>query len=133
MVSPRFHALSLLDALPIYFLRGYAYYHLLMNWGPCLVLEDEVLPRSEAAEFYNKERWTYDESVDYICKEFAKAAAVIPTATQQSLSFYQRPTMGAALALIARLRLFQASPLFTVCDSARRSFSNWKRKSDGAD
>lgn len=117
----------------VHFLRGYAYYHLLMNWGPCLVLEDEILPSSEAAEFYNKERWTYDESVDYICDEFAKAAAVLPTSTQQSLSFYQRPTKGAALALIARLRLFQASPLFNGGDAARRSFSNWKRKSDGAD
>src|SRR5690625_6153158 len=110
MVSPRFHALSLLDALPIYFLRGYAYYHLLMNWGPCLVLEEEVLPSSEAAEFYNKERWTYDESVDYICEEFAKAAAVLPTATQQSLRFSPRPTTRAALALIARLRLILALP-----------------------
>src|SRR5690625_2258525 len=50
----------------VHFLRGYAYCDLLMNWGSCLVLEDEVLPSSEAAEFYNKERWTYDESGDYI-------------------------------------------------------------------
>lgn len=115
----------------VHFLRGYAYYHLLMNWGPCLILGDDVLISSESAEYYNKERSTYDESVDYICNEFAKAAEVIPTKQQQSLNFYQRPTKAAALALIARLRLYQASPLFNGGDAARRSFGNWKRKSDG--
>jgi hypothetical protein len=116
----------------VHFLRGYAYYHLLMNWGPCLIIGDEVLPNSESAEFYNRERATYDESVDYICNEFALAAQVLPTAAQQSISLSDRPTKGAALALIARLRLYQASPLFNGGDAARRCFGSWKRKSDGA-
>lgn len=116
----------------VHFIRGYAYYHLLMNWGPCLILGDEVFVSSESAAYYNKERSTYDESVDYICNEFALAAQVLPTKLQQSLNFYTRPTKGAALALISRLRLYQASPLFNGGDAARRSFGTWKRKSDGA-
>lgn len=115
----------------VHFLRGYAYYHLLMNWGPCLILGDEVIANSEAAEYYNKERSTYDESVDYICNEFALAAQSLPLASQQSISLSDRPTKGAALALIARLRLYQASPLYNGGDAARRSFGTWKRKSDG--
>lgn len=115
----------------VHFLRGYAYYHLLMNWGPCLILGDEVFASSESAAYYNKERATYDESVDYICNEFALAAQVLPTAQQQSISFSDRPTKGAALALISRLRLYQASPLFNGGDAARRSFGSWIRKSDG--
>lgn len=115
----------------VHFLRGYAYYHLLMNWGPCLILGDEVLSNSESAEYYNKERATYDESVDYICNEFALAAQVLPTAAQQSISFSDRPTRGAALGLISRLRLYQASPLYNGGDASRRSFGTWKRASDG--
>ncbi len=115
----------------VHFLRGYAYYHLLMNWGPCLIVGDEVMPNSESAEYYDRERSTYDESVDYICNEFMEAALVLPTATQQSISLYERPTKAAALALIARLRLYQASPLFNGGDAARRCFGSWTRSSDG--
>ena len=117
----------------VHFMRGYAYYHLLMNWGPCLIVGDEVLTSSESADFYDRERSTYDESIEYIVNEFEQAALVLPTAAQQSINFFQRPTKGAALALIARLRLYHASPLFNGGDAARRSFGTWKRKSDGKD
>jgi hypothetical protein len=114
----------------VHFLRGYAYYHLLMNWGPCLIVGDEVMSSAEPASYYDRERATYDESVDYICNEFAIAAQVLPTSKQQSINFFERPTKGAALALIARLRLYQASPLFNGGNAARVSFGNWVRKSD---
>lgn len=114
----------------VHFLRGYAYYHLLMNWGPCLIVGDDILPNSESAEYYDRERATYDETIDYICGEFGKAAQVLPTSAQQSINYYARPTKGAALALIARLRLYQASPLFNGGDAAKRCFGTWKRKSD---
>lgn len=116
----------------VHFMRGYAYYHLLMNWGPLLNVGDEQLSTAEPAEYYNRERSTYDESVDYICNEFRLATENIYGPDQQSISYYQRPTKGAALALIARLRLHQASPLFNGGEAARRCFGNWKRKSDGA-
>ena len=61
---------------------------------------------------------TYDESVDYICNEFKLATQGIYGPTEQSISYSDRPTKGAALALIARLRLFQASPLFNGGDAA---------------
>lgn len=34
----------------VHFMRGYAYYHLLMNYGPLLIVGDEVLGTSESAE-----------------------------------------------------------------------------------
>lgn len=115
----------------VHFMRGYAYYHLLMNWGPLIVVGDEPLNTSESAEYYDRERYTFDESVDYICNEFAESLRGLPTPEQNNVNFYQRPTKGAALALIARLRLIQASPLFNGGDAARRCFGNWTRKSDG--
>jgi len=116
----------------VHFMRAYAYYHLLMNWGPLIIVGDEELSTSEPAEYYNRERATYDESVDYICEEFRLATQGIYSPDEQSVNYYERPTKGAALALIARLRLFQASPLFNGGTSARRCFGTWKRKSDGA-
>lgn len=117
----------------VHFIRGYAYYHLLQNWGPLLIIGDDVLPTDETAEFYNRERATFDESIDYICNEFGLALKSIPGPQQQSLNYFERPTKGAALAMIARLRLTQASPTFNGGASARRCFSDWKRESDGAD
>ncbi|SES89501.1 Starch-binding associating with outer membrane [Prevotella sp. kh1p2] len=117
----------------VHFMRGYAYYHLLMNWGPIINVGDEVMPTDKPADFYNLERRTYDESVDYICQEFAEALKGLPMPQQQSMNYFERPTKGAALALIARLRLFQASPLFNGGTAARRCFGDWKRKSDGKD
>lgn len=116
----------------VHFMRGYAYYHLLMNWGPLLIVGDEQLGTSEPAEYYNRERSTYDESVDYICNEFKLAAQGMYGPEEMSISYYPRPSKGAAIALIARLRLQQASPLFNGGEAARKCFGTWKRKSDGA-
>lgn len=116
----------------VHFMRGYAYYHLLMNFGPCLLLGDEYLANNRPAEEYNRERATYDESVDYIVKEFEEAAKFLPHPQAQSSIRFSRPTKGAALALIARLRLYQASPLFNGGDAAKRCFGDWVRASDNA-
>lgn len=80
----------------VHFMRGYAYYHLLMNWGPLIIVGDEELSTSEPAEYYNRERATYDESVDYICDEFRLATQGIYSADEQSVNYYQRPTKGAS-------------------------------------
>jgi hypothetical protein len=116
----------------VHFMRGYAYYHLLMNWGPLLIVGDEVITNSQSAEYYNRERATYDESLAYIVNEFELAAAAMPLPEAQTIAFFERPTRGAALALIARLRLIHASPLFNGGDAARRSFGTWRRASDNA-
>lgn len=115
-----------------HFMRGYAYYLLLMNWGPCLIVGDELISTSQPAEYYDRERSTFDESVDYICNEFAQALPGLKTPSQLSLAYFGRPTKGVALALIARLRLYQASPTFNGGALARRAFGEWKRQSDGA-
>ena len=47
-----------------HFMRAYAYYHILMNFGPVVLIGDETLETNEKPEYYNRERATYDESVD---------------------------------------------------------------------
>ena len=111
------------------FIRAYAYYKLLINYGPIVNVGDEVLPSNETLEYYNRARETYDASVNYICEEFEAAASNLPITV--SLMNFGRPTKGAAYGLVARLRLYHASPLFNGGSAAQRNFGSWKRSTDG--
>lgn len=112
----------------IHFLRGYAYYHILMNCGPAILVGDEIFESNLDGPAYNTYRSTYDETVEYICSELETAAGYLPL--KASMAQFERPTKGAAYALIARLRLHAASPLFNGTSTARLYFGNWRRTTD---
>ncbi|MFV0418010.1 MAG: RagB/SusD family nutrient uptake outer membrane protein [Dysgonomonas sp.] len=111
------------------FIRAYSYYKLLIHFGPPIIVGDEVLPSNETLEYYDRPRATYDEAVEYICGEFEAAAVNLPVSL--SLMEFGRPTKGAAYGLVARLRLYHASPLYNGGPAALASFGTWKRKTDG--
>lgn len=115
-----------------YFMRAYAYYNILVDYGPLLLLGDEVPNMNEEMTYYDRPRATYDESVDYVCAEFERAAQYMPNKNALTISQFGRPSKDAAIALIARLRLIHASNAFNGGDAARRYFGNWKRSTDGA-
>lgn len=110
------------------FIRAYAYYNLLIDFGPPILLGDEVINTNEDLAYYDRPRSTYDEAMEYVCAEFERAGDLLPA--QVSMLDFGRPTKGAAYALVARLRLIHASPLFNGGAAARSYFSNWKRKTD---
>jgi hypothetical protein len=112
------------------FIRAYAYYLLLMNHGPVVLLGDEVVENNEELAYYDRPRDLYDDCVEYICTELEEAARNMPV-TVQSIAEYGQPTKGAALGLVARLRLQHASDLFNGGNSARLYFGGWTRKTDG--
>jgi hypothetical protein len=112
------------------FIRAYAYYNILVDYGPPILLGDEIVETNEAIEYYDRARSTYDEAVEYICSEFEAAAQYMPATI--SIMNFGRPSRGAAYALVARLRLIHASPLFNGEQVAHTYFGNWIRKSDGA-
>jgi hypothetical protein len=122
-----------------YFIRAYAYSHLLMTHGPAVLVGDRIYETNMTPDYYITERATYDETVEYICSELEKAARFIPL--KVTVANFGRPTRGAVYGLIARIRLQHASPLFNggggasgVAGSAARAyFGDWKRASDGAD
>lgn len=91
------------------FLRATYYFFLVRQYGPVVILGDEVLPFDGSVDL-NKPRSPYDECVDYIVKEFDEIASQLPI-TQPSES-YGKPTKGAALAYKSRMLLYAASPLF---------------------
>lgn len=111
------------------FIRAYAYYNILVDYGPPILVGDEVLNTNETMEYYDRPRATYDEAMDYTCGELEKAAQLMPA--DVGLLNFGRPTKGAALALVARLRLIHASPLYNGGAAARSYFGNWTRKTDG--
>lgn len=111
------------------FIRAYAYYNLLVDFGPPILLGDEVINTNESLEYYDRPRATYDEAMNYVCDEFEKAAVLLPS--EVGLLNFGRPTKGAALALIARLRLIHASPLFNGGTAANAYYGSWTRSTDG--
>lgn len=111
-------------------MRAYAYYNLLMDFGPLVILGDEVMDNNETIDYYNAHRSTYDESVEYVCGELEAAAVNLPITVP--ISQFGRPTKGAAYGLIARLRLQHASPLYNGGSVAKTYFGSWKRSVDNA-
>ena len=56
------------------FIRAYAYYLLLLDFGPPIILDGELIPSNEDLSFYDRPRSTYDEAVEYICNEFEEVS-----------------------------------------------------------
>jgi hypothetical protein len=112
------------------FIRAYAYYNLLINWGPVVILYDEVPNNNDEVAYYDRPRDLYDDCMEYICSEFETAAKDLPMDAKSIMTF-GRPTKGAAYALVARLRLMHASPLFNGGQAAKIYYRSWTRKTDG--
>ncbi|GGE16829.1 MULTISPECIES: RagB/SusD family nutrient uptake outer membrane protein [Sphingobacterium] len=110
------------------FIRAYAYYNILMDFGPPILLGDEIIESNAQLSDYDRPRATYDEAVEYICNELEEAAKFLPNSVP--LVEFGLPTKSAAYGLIARVRLIHASPLFNGGESARTYFGTWKRSTD---
>ena len=93
--------------------RAYSYFLLMRDYGPVFLVGDEIFdPFSTTEELY-RERNTWEECVDYVVKEMSACADLLPVT--QTAANMGLPTRGAALAVISRLRLYAARPLFNGC------------------
>ena len=90
-----------------HFMRASFYFYLLELYGPAVILPEEPLSVDENIENLSFERNTYDECVEYICKDLEEAYSLLDP-TRPSTQF-ERPTKYAAAALMSRVRLYQAS------------------------
>jgi hypothetical protein len=111
-----------------YFLRGYYYYQLLLQYGPVPIMPDEPLPVDASIEEMSRERATYDECVEYICQNMEQAAELLYS--ERPVEEISIPTKGAALAVVSRIRLYAASPWFN--GGSGGLYADWTRESDGA-
>ncbi|RAK00152.1 putative outer membrane starch-binding protein [Larkinella arboricola] len=105
------------------FLRALYYTMLEMYYGDVPLILDEPDPTTQA----NLPRTPRADVVAQILKDLDAAAAVLPVKYSQS-SDLGRATRGAALALKARVLLFEASPLNNPSGDAAR----WKAAADAA-
>lgn len=97
-----------------YFLRGYAYWVLLRQYGPLPLIPEEGFDIGMSYDQLSVQRNTFDECVKRIEENFLLAAYNLPyTRTSNNIG---RPTKGAALAARARLLLYAASPLYNGND-----------------
>ncbi len=110
------------------FMRAYAYYKLWMAYGPVILIGDKEIPSNLELKDYDTFRATNEETVEYICAELEEAAKYLPDT--YPLMEFGRPTKAAAYGLIARMRVYYASPLWNGGAAARRCFGNWYRKVD---
>lgn len=110
-----------------YFLRGYYYYMLLLQYGPTPIVPEEAFAVNASVDEMSIERATYDECVEHICANLEKAAEYLYT---ERASFeISLPTRGAALATLSRVRLYAASPWFN--GGSGGLYTDWVRESDG--
>ncbi|WP_255412430.1 RagB/SusD family nutrient uptake outer membrane protein [Dysgonomonas sp. Marseille-P4361] len=93
-----------------YFIRGYAYWTLLRQYGPLPMIPEEGFEIDMSYDELSVQRNTFDECVDIIEKDFIIAAQTLPMS--RTATNIGRPTKGAALAARARLLNLAASPLF---------------------
>ncbi len=104
-----------------YFLRAYFYYSLVRLYGPVPVLPDEPFDTDASVEETSFERSSYDDCVEYICADMEQAAQLLPR--DRATAYKYMPTRGAAMALIARMRLYSASPLY----NGNTYYASWTR------
>ncbi|MBO4566262.1 MAG: RagB/SusD family nutrient uptake outer membrane protein [Bacteroidales bacterium] len=90
--------------------RAYAYFLLMRDYGPVFLLGDEILDFTASTQDLQRPRNTWQECVDYVTEEMTYCAENLP-ATLTSANF-GLPTRGAALAVLSRLHLYSARPLF---------------------
>ncbi|MDR1682192.1 MAG: RagB/SusD family nutrient uptake outer membrane protein, partial [Candidatus Symbiothrix sp.] len=106
-----------------YFLRGYAYWVLLRQYGPLTLIPEGGFNVGMTYAEMAVPRNTWDECVDAIESDFLAAARLLQP--KRSSDNIGRPTQGAALAARARLLLFSASPLYNDNNSLL-----WELKDD---
>lgn len=106
----------------VLYLRAYAYYQLVIDYGGVPLITAPFDLKSD----FNVPRSTYQESVDFISAELDKASALLPL-TQGSAD-YGRATKVAAMALKSRILLYAASPQWNPTND----MAKWQKASDAA-
>ncbi|ANH83921.1 hypothetical protein A8C56_13415 [Niabella ginsenosidivorans] len=98
------------------FLRAYYYFCLMRQYGPVILLGDDVIAPDAPSSDMQIPRSPYDDCVNYVAGELDKAASVLPLQPQRNGQTndaeWGRATKGMALAVKARLLLYAASPQY---------------------
>ena len=96
------------------FARAYYYFSMMRDYGPVFLLGDELLDFTASTEALYRPRHTWDQCVDYVTSELEACAQDPAMPSQSSLSEtkYGYATKGVCYAVISRMKLYSARPLF---------------------
>ena len=93
--------------------RSYLYFLLMRDYGAVFLMKDEDFlkdPTGDVTYLQKKYRNSWDECVQYVCDEMTECADHLDS--DYNTTYKGLPTNGAALAVISRLKLYSARPLF---------------------
>lgn len=93
-----------------HFLRAYFYFELMKEYGPVPLAPERGFPLDAPMEDLLVARNSWDECVEFVVKELNAAVANLPQ--DRASTDFGKPTKGAAWAVMSRLLLYSASPLF---------------------
>lgn len=112
------------------FARAYYYFLLMRDYGPVFLLGDELLDFTASTEDLYRPRNTWDECVDYVVSEMEACAAdpAMVKQTELESTEYGFATKGTCYAVISRLKLYSARPLF----NGNRLYANVKNPATDA-
>ena len=100
--------------------RAYYYFMLMRSYGPIILIGDEITdPTIEAPSDMARARNTWDECVAYVKEELNEvidSEALLYNNWDEYDDRKGLPTEGAAKALLSRLMLYNARPLFNGCE-----------------
>lgn len=92
------------------FLRAYYYFLLMRQYGPVVIMYDEIMDLTAEFDKLARVRSSWDVCVDYVISELN---AVIPLLEDEHPpQWYGKPTKAAAMAIQARLMLYSARDQF---------------------
>src|SRR5690606_28451872 len=103
------------------FLRGFYYWTILKQYGPAVLIKEE-LPASY--DWNNFPRASYDECVEYIVELMEDAERDLPMHWQNDRQWFGKPTKIACKAVKAEALLFAASPQW----NGNKEYANFKNK-----
>jgi len=126
-------------------LRAYFYSAIMQQYGPVIILPNEVIAPDATIDDFDFARSPYDSCVSYVVKEIDAAIPSLPV-NQSNTQEYGRIKKGMALAMKARMLLYAASPLFngntdysgfknldgTVLVSQQNDVNKWKQAADAS-
>jgi hypothetical protein len=104
------------------FVKASVYFELMLAWGPIPIVPDEPVDFDTPISELTLERSTWDECSAYVEGLLKQAIELLPDARTDK-SEIGRATKNAARAVLSRLTLYTASPLF---NGQNGEFSNFK-------
>jgi hypothetical protein len=108
------------------FLRAFIYFNLIERFGGVPIVTQSY--KLEDATSVTFTRSTFDECVDFIQKDVSEALPDLPVRYLSTEADYGRATQDACYALMSRVRLYAASPLFNPDNDMQK----WQAAADAA-